>query len=426
MRAELVAVGDELLLGDVVNGNAAWLGRLLTDAGVEVTRATVVPDDVATIADAVRSAADRADAVIVTGGLGPTPDDLTREALAAAAGVALRRDAGLEEALARRYAEVGRPLLAVARRQADVPSGALPVPNETGSAPGLRLALGRTVVYALPGVPVEMRVMARRYVLPDLRERFAEMSPPATRLVRVALVPEPVVATTVEPLVAGRDGVRVVYLASPGEVTVRLSGADAVVVADVAEDVLAALGPAAVGVGDERLDVVVHRLLAETQATVAVAESLTGGLVAAALTDMPGASATFRGSVTAYATALKTDLLGVDAGLLAASDAVHPDVAAAMAAGVRDRLGATYGVATTGVAGPEPQDGRPVGTVYVAVAGPEGVTAASRRGPGDRAVVRRLAVVHALDLLRRQLLGVPPYDEAEHAGEPDRTVATDG
>jgi len=426
VRAEIVAVGDELLIGDVVNDNAAWLGRLLTDAGVDVARVTMVPDDLVTIADAVRSAAGRADAVIMTGGLGPTSDDVTREALAEAAGVTLHRDAALEEGLARRYAELGRPLLDVARPQADVPVGALPLPNERGSAPGLRLTLGGAVVYAVPGVPAEMRVMAQRYVLPDLRERFGELTAHATRLVRVALVPEPVVATAVEPLVAGRDEVRVAYLAEPGEVRVRLTGADAMVVADLAERVRARLGPAAFGADGDRLDVVVHRLLAESRATVAAAESLTGGLVAAALTRMPGASATFVGSVTAYATPLKADLLGVDGGLLGAGGPVQPEVAVAMAVGVKERLGATYGLATTGVAGPEPQDSHPVGTVHLAVAGPDGVTVVSRQLPGERAVVRRLAVVHALDLLRRQLLGLPAYDEGGgSAPDPGAASATD-
>jgi len=413
MEAELVAVGDELLIGDVVNGNAAWLGRLLTDAGVQVTRAHAVPDDAAVVADAVSDAAGRTDAVLVTGGLGPTSDDLTREGLALAAGVALHRDAALEERLSRWYADQGRPLLDLARRQADVPAGALPLPNDRGSAPGLRLTVGSAVVYALPGVPAEMQVMAQRYVLPDLRERAGELRPQAVRVVRTALMGEPVVATALQPVLADGFEVRVAYLAEPGEVRVRLTGADPEVVAAVAERVTARLGPVAYGVDGDSLDVVAHRLLAEQQATVAVAESLTGGLLAAALTDMPGASATFRGSVTAYATALKAGLLGVDEQVLAAAGPVHPRVAAAMAAGARERLAATYGLATTGVAGPQAHGGQPVGAVHLAVGGPGGVTVISRRLAGDRAVVRRLAVVHGLDLLRRQLLGLAPYDPGE-------------
>ncbi|MEU8341828.1 CinA family nicotinamide mononucleotide deamidase-related protein [Spirillospora sp. NPDC048832] len=423
MRVELLTVGDELLLGDTVNGNAAWLGRRLADHGVEVTRSVVVGDDLEVIVAAVEAALGRADAVITTGGLGPTSDDLTRDALAAAAGVPLVRDPELEARLRARTARAGRELRPMALRMADVPKGAGLLANSAGSAPGLRVELPGGVVYALPGVPFEMHTIMDEVVLPELA-RTAGLPAVARRTLRTARLWESVVATRLAEVEA-MDGVRLAYLPGPAEVRVRITvaGPDAAGrLAGVEARVRDLLGDAVYGAEDETLDRVVHRLLAERGATVAAAESLTGGLLGAELTEMPGSSATFAGGMVTYATEAKHRLLGVPAELLAAHGAVHPDVAAAMAAGARDALGATYGLAVTGVAGPEPQDGRPVGTVYAAVAGPgDSRTVAGPRlpvpGPGreTRGVIRRMTVVHALELLRRVLLGLDAGEESEEA-----------
>ncbi|TDD83733.1 CinA family nicotinamide mononucleotide deamidase-related protein [Actinomadura rubrisoli] len=414
MRVELLTVGDELLLGDTVNGNAAWLGRRLADHGVEVTRSVVVGDETDVIVEAVTAALGRAGAVITTGGLGPTYDDLTRDALAKAAGVALVRDPALERRLHERAEAVGRALQPMAFRMAEVPEGAGLLRNSAGTAPGLRVELPGGVVYALPGVPFEMRTIMDEVVLPELAER-AGLPAVERRTLRTAGVWESVVATRLAEVEA-MDGVRLAYLPDPAEVKIRVTAAGP----DAAGRLAAAearirelLGPVVYGVEDETLDRVVHRLLAERSATVAAAESLTGGLIGAELTAMPGSSATFAGGVVAYATELKARLLGVPEGLLAEHGAVHPDVAAAMAEGVRARLGATYGVGVTGVAGPEPQDGHPVGTVYIGVAGPgySPIVVSPRlpvpgTGREIRAVIRRMTVVHALELLRRALLGL--------------------
>ncbi|HEY8480138.1 MAG TPA: CinA family nicotinamide mononucleotide deamidase-related protein, partial [Spirillospora sp.] len=371
MRVELLTVGDELLLGDTVNGNAAWLGRRLADHGIEVTRSVVVGDDLGVIIEAVTSALARADAVITTGGLGPTYDDVTRDALAEAAGVALVRDAAIERRLRERAARAGRELVPMALRMADVPDGARLLANSAGAAPGLRVELPGGVVYALPGVPFEMRTIMDEVVLPELTGAAA---PPAVarRIVRTAGMWESLVASRLAEIEA-MDGVALAYLPDPGEVKVRITvtGDDAGArLARVEARVRELLGPAVYGTGEEMLDRVVHRLLGERAETVATAESLTGGLIGAELTQAPGASATYAGGVVTYATEVKQRALGVPAELLAEHGAVHPDVAAAMATGVRDALGATYGLAVTGVAGPDPQDGRPVGTVYIAVSGP--------------------------------------------------------
>ncbi|WP_230421395.1 CinA family nicotinamide mononucleotide deamidase-related protein [Actinomadura soli] len=427
MRVELLTVGDELLLGDTINGNAAWLGRRLADHGVDVTRGVVVGDELDLIVEAVTAALGRADAVITTGGLGPTYDDLTRDALAKAAGVGLVRDPALERRLRERVARAGRELQPMALRMADVPEGARVIANPAGSAPGLRVELPGGIVYALPGVPFEMHTIMDETVLPELAE-IAGLPAVARRTLRTARMWESVVATRLAEVEA-LDGVRLAYLPDPAEVKVRITVAGpgaAGRLAAVEARVRDLLGDAVYGAEDESLDRVVHRLLAERAATVATAESLTGGLIGAELTAMPGSSATFAGGMVTYATEAKHRLLGVPADLLAEEGAVHPDVAAAMAAGVRDALNATYGLAVTGVAGPDPQDGRPVGTIYIGVAGPErSLTVVGPKlpvpgaGPESRAVIRRMTVVHALELLRRVLLGL---DVTERSGKarPDR------
>lgn len=418
VRVELLTVGDELLIGDTINGNAAWLGKRLAEIGVSVTRSVVVGDDLDVIVDAVTTAAGRADAVITTGGLGPTSDDVTRDALARAAGVGLRRDAGLEERIERRAEAAGIELRPMALRMADIPEGARIVPNSLGTAAGLRMELAGGIVYALPGVPPEMRVMMTEEVLPDLRAQVTGPVP-RRRTLRTAGLRESEIATSLAPVEA-MEGVRLAYLPDPAQVKVRITatGPDAGTLLGAAEErARDLLGTAVYGADDDTLDRVVCRLLAERHQTVAVAESLTAGLLGAELTMMAGASAMFLGGVITYATALKERLLGVPGGLLAEQGAVHPEVAAAMAAGVRDRLGASWGLAVTGVAGPEPQDGRPVGTVFIAVAGPgsEPVVESPRlpvSGPGEtvRPLLRRMTVVHALDLLRRSLLELPQGD----------------
>ncbi len=406
MRVEILAVGDELLLGSVVNSNAARLGQWLTEAGCQVTRATVVGDDVTAISAALREALRRADAVVITGGLGPTADDRTREALAAVAGVPLARDASAEKELRAWYERHHQDVPGFALRQADLPAGAAPLPNPVGSAPGIRLLVDGVRVYALPGVPAEADAMFTAHVLPELRAG----NPPAVRTLRTALLPEPLVAARLAPLEAE---VPIGYLPQAGEVHVRLTAPSEERLLAVEARARELLGDVVYGTDADSLDVVVHRLLAARGATVATAESLTGGLTAGTLTDMPGASSTFRGAVVAYATELKAGLLGVDRTLLDQSGAVHPEVARQMAVGVRDRLGTTYGIATTGVAGPDPQDGQPVGTVYIAVAGPAGTRVAAPRTGTDRATIRRVTVVAALDLLRRVLLDLPSAEGEE-------------
>jgi nicotinamide-nucleotide amidase len=417
LRAELIAVGDELLYGDIVNGNAAWLGQQLADAGVELHHSEVVGDIEEDIADAIRAALSRADVAILTGGIGPTQDDLTREGIARAAGVPLRRDEALEAQLRQRFSDLRRVVPDMNYRQADLPEGASPLRNQRGTAPGVRLELPGPppkIVYAMPGVPHEMYVMFTDEVLPELMRRAGRPAAIVHRVLRTAGMWESAVAEAladeVSRLQASGGNPAIAFLASQGQTRVRITAraadrAEALrLIAPVEEAARAALGVGCYGVDDESLEGVVHALLREHGATVATAESLTGGLLAGRLTETPGSSATFLGGVVAYATELKHELLGVPSDVLHEHGAVSDETAMAMAAGVRERLGATYGLATTGVAGPDLQEGKPAGTLHVGIAGPDGASAHALRLPGDRNLVRTYASVSALDALRRVLL----------------------
>ena len=408
MRVAILAVGDELLLGDVLNSNAAWLGRQCADAGLEVVASAAVGDDPQQIVRALDVLLADTDAVLCSGGLGPTSDDRTRDALAAWSGSPLVRDGAQVERLDAWYSARGRTPSEAVYAQADRPAAAEALANEVGSAPGLWVERAGAVVCALPGPPRELQPMALEHVIPRLHALAGDPPPLLTRQLRVAIVPESAVAEALAPVEASLPaGVRLSYLAGPGEVRVRLLGVDRAAVDAVADQARGLLGDAVHGEGDRLLAESVLDALREHGSTVAVAESLTGGALCSALVDVPGASDVLRGSVTAYATGLKAELLGVDAGLLAQVGPVHPEVAAAMASGVRERLGADWGVATTGVAGPDPQDGHPPGAVHVAVAGPHGIRVRSLVVRGARPLVRQLAAMHALEVLRRAVLGLP-------------------
>lgn len=406
MRSAVVAVGDELLLGDIVNGNAAWLGAQLAAVGAPVSHSAMVGDHVGRIVTALRRALEDADVLVVTGGLGPTSDDLTREAVAEVAGVGLVRRPAIEAQLREKFAAYGFEMPEPVLKQADVPEGAMPIDNPVGTAPGLRLELDGKLVYAMPGPPHELAAVfavARE----ELRARSGAVG--LTRTLHCAGLGESSVAEVVDRTVTVPDGVDLAYLAGGAVVRVRLTtvapteaAADAVL-APLVEALAAALGDAVFGRDDDSLAAVVVASLERAGQTVAVAESLTAGLVGAAITEVPGSSAVFRGGVQVYATDLKRTLAGVPQAVLDEHGAVSPQTAAALAEGVRDRLGATYGLGLTGVAGPDPQEGHPPGTLHLAVAGPDGTVTRTARLPGERARVRLLAVTAGLDLLRRQL-----------------------
>ena len=412
MRAEVVAVGTELLLGDIANTNAQTIGRELARIGVDCYVHSAVGDNVDRIAEALRGAIARAEAVVITGGLGPTQDDVTREAITQLTGQRLIRDPALEDEVRAKFARLRRDMPASNLRQADRPEHATPIPNPIGTAPGLMVEHEGRVLYAIPGVPSEMEMMLAGHVLPDLARRSSSQASIVSRVLRISGLAESAVAEQLGPIWAGLapGDATIAFLAGGGEVRVRLTAKSTTETAAnerldaVERDVREALGPAVVGSGAETLELVVARLLDERGWTLAVAESVTGGLIAGRITDVSGASATFRGGVVSYATDTKTDLLGVDPGLVSEHGVVSGPVARAMATGVREALGAEVGLATTGVAGPTELDGVPVGTVVLAVSGPRGEADRQVHLPGNRDTIRRIASGAALNLCRLYLL----------------------
>jgi len=409
MRAEILGVGTELLLGQIPNSDAQWISEALAAIGVDVLHHQVVGDNLERIADAFRLAASRSDVVIATGGLGPTQDDITREGLAAALGVELIRRPELEDFLRDRFVRMGRTMAASNLRQADVPKGARYFVPRQGTAPGLGLeAADGTRFYAVAGVPAEMREMMREHILPELTE-LAGPAALVSRTIRVTGVPESTLAERLDDLFRASSNPTIAYLAGSGEVKVRITAKAAdpaqarALIAPVAEEVLARLGDRVFGPDGEDLEQVVARLLVDRGLTVAAAESLTGGGLAVRLSRAPGASAYFRGSAVCYTAEAKQAVLGVSKETIDGPGVVSEECAREMARGARRLFEADLAVSLTGVAGPEPHDGKPVGTVWVGLATGEGETAKELRSPGDRDLIRRWAEQAGLDLLRRHL-----------------------
>lgn len=407
-RVELVFVGTELLSGQV-NTHQAWLSKRLRAAGLDVTGALTAPDSPESIAGAFKRAASRADAVVCCGGLGPTFDDITREACGAAFGRALRFQPRLWRVIEKRFARRHARVPPENRRQAEVLAGSTVLRNDNGSAPGLALVARagrrRVPVFLLPGPFPEMSPIFRRDVLPRL-EKLVRGGVAAWSL-RLCGVPESVADESLDPVRAAFPQASFTILASGGEVsfhaTVRAPspGAAKREAARLRRAALAAAGRWAYGEGEDTLEGAVGERLRRRGLTLAVAESCTGGLLGGRLTAVPGASRWFRGGVIAYADGVKRKALKVPAGVLARHGAVSAECAAAMASGARKAAGASVGVAVTGIAGPGgARPGKPVGTVFVASSGP-GTRAGARRLLllGTREEVRRRSASAALQLL---------------------------
>lgn len=410
MRCEVLAVGTELLLGQIVDTNSSWIGEQLAAAGIDSHYQTKVGDNLDRIVGALRVALSRSDAVIVCGGLGPTQDDITREAIAAVMNVALERDDALVERIASMFRTRGRAMVDSNLRQADVPVGATVIPQTRGTAPGLICPVGHKVVYAVPGVPYEMQDMLERAVLPDLQARAGTTATIVSRVLRTWGLAESTLAEQVGPRLEALDAAggnpTLAFLASGIEgikirITAKAATHDEAVALVEAEDaeLRALLGTIVFGVDDDTMESAVGALVEDAGLTVAVAESMTGGLVASRLVEVPGASDWFKGGVVSYASEVKYDLLGVPEGPV-----VSEQAAAAMAEGVAKLLGTDIGLSITGVAGPAEQEGQPVGTVFFGVALDGKTEVVHVRLPGDRPRVRQYATISLLDLLRRRLL----------------------
>lgn len=411
MRCEVVAIGTELLLGQIVDTNSAWIGEQLALSGIEHLRQTKVGDNQPRIVEVLREALARADAVIVCGGLGPTQDDITREAIAEVMGVALVRDDEVADRIIGMFAARGRVMPDNNLRQADVPAGATVIEQKVGTAPGLICPVGpdgSKVVYAVPGVPYEMREMLERAVLPDLGERAGERQTIVSRTLRTWGESESRLAELLAPRLDALDAIgnpTIAFLASGIEgLKVRLTAraatteeADALLDAEEAQ-VRALLRELVFSAADEPIEAAAGRLLTAAGLTVAVAESLTGGLMASRMVSVPGSSDWFRGGIVAYETQVKFDVLDVREGPVVCREAAEQ-----MAVGVRRLLGADVGLSTTGVAGPTEMEGQPPGTVWLGLAIGDEVDAVLVHLPGDRERVRQLSVISCVDRLRRRL-----------------------
>ena len=411
MRAEIIGIGTEILLGQIANTNAREISERLAEAGVDVLRHQVVGDNLERIEEALRVALQRADVVVATGGLGPTGDDITRQAVARATGRNLSRRPEIENFLREKFRRIGREMPESNLVQADVPEGARYILPERGTAPGLVIeGQGGKRLYAVPGVPAEMREMLEGTILPELR---AEAGPRTlvSRQVRVVGLAEARVAELLNDLFRSSENPTLAYLASAGEVRVRLTAAapsraeGMKLIRPLEQEVRSRLGEAVFGADDDSLEGAVAGLLEERRLLLACAESLTGGSLGARITAIPEASSYFLGSAVCYSRDAKRDVLGVAEDILDGPGTVSEECAIAMARGARRIYRADVGLSTTGVAGPDPLEGKAAGTLFVGLAAEGADEVRAVQAPGDRDQVRRWAEQAALDLLRRHLGG---------------------
>lgn len=410
-EVELLSVGTELLLGQLVDTNAAHVAGQLAAAGIDVRAAHTVGDNRERIARALRESLARADGVVSTGGLGPTVDDLTKEAVCDALELSTELYRPALEQMEAFFASIGREMRPNNRKQAELPQGSLPLDNPNGTAPGF-VAFSKTgkFVACMPGVPREMKPMLANRLVPFLRERYGLQEAIYTRVLHTINIGESEIDHRIEDLFRTAENPKIAVLAHDYRADVKIMAKSAsreaaeAAIAPIQQDVESRLEGFVFGRDEETLESAVLRELRARGRTLAIAESCTGGRIGAALTSVPGASASFLGGVIAYDNAVKTGLLGVDADDIAAHGAVSESVAAAMAAGVRRHLGAGIGLATTGIAGPEggtPE--KPVGLVWCAIDDGAAARAYRLQLRGDRAAVQTRATVAALGLMWRHL-----------------------
>lgn len=409
MRAELLMVGTELLLGETTDTNATYLAGCLADLGIDLHFKSTVGDNWLRMTGALATALARSQVVIVSGGLGPTQDDLTREVVAATTGRRLVFDEVAWEGISRLLTSRGRPLTENNRRQAMLPEGADRIPNPVGVAPGIWLDLGDRIIICLPGVPDELRSMMRETVMPRLRVQI-HTEPLHSRILRFRGIGESALETKLLDLISNQTTPTIALYAGAGEVRIRLTcraesdDAAEELFAPLEQEIRRRVGEHMYAVGNDPIEQLVGEALSERRATLAVAESCTAGLLGERLTAVPGASDYFLGGVIAYANEVKEALLGVPRATLEAVGAVSEEVALAMADGVRRALGADWGIGITGIAGPGGgTEAKPVGTVFIACAASNGQRAVHHIFRGERDVVRRRASEEALHLLYRTL-----------------------
>ncbi len=409
MRCEVLAIGTELLLGQIVDTNSSWIGEQLADAGIDSFEHRQVGDNLGRMVLALRELLDRSGAVIVCGGLGPTPDDMTRQAIADVMGVELERREDLVEWVSALFMSPGRAMPENNLRQCDVPVGAEPIPNSVGTAPGIKAPVGDKVVYAVPGVPYEMQLMISEHVLPDLLARSGQQGAIVSRSLKTWGTSESGLAEMIAHRVDAQTNPTIAFLARGIEgLVVRITAKastpeEARALIEPEERALREiLGDLVFGVDDETMETVVLDLLRKRGLTLGLAESLTGGLVASRLVSVPGTSDVLKGGVVSYMTDVKRSVLGVTA-----ESVVSSECAAQLAAGARRVFDADVGLGVTGVAGPDEQEGQPAGTVFFGLAfGDEPAEAVGTQLPGQREMVRQFATISLLNLLRMKLVSM--------------------
>lgn len=410
MKAEIIAVGSELLTPDRLDTNSLFLTEQLNHLGIEVVRKLVVGDERSLIHDAFREALERTELIISIGGLGPTADDLTRETVAELLGRKLQRNDAVLRHIEARFRRLGRQMAEVNARQAMVPEGATVLENSRGTAPGLWLETNGRIVILLPGPPHELKAIFAEQVAARLVDRSRGVRL-FKRELRVTGLPESELDQRIAPIYSRYAEVQTTVLAAPGEIQVHLRvwSADARaaerLLDEMVDRIAPVLGENLFTTAGESLEEVVASSLNRNHATIAVAESCTGGLLAERLTRIPGSSSYFRGGVVSYSNDLKTDWADVPAGMIEAKGAVSAEVARALAEGIRRRAGSTLGLGVTGIAGPtggSPE--KPVGTVHIALADASSNREHSLRFPGDRDRIRWQASQTALDMVRRHFL----------------------
>jgi nicotinamide-nucleotide amidase len=413
MRCNVVAVGTELLLGQIVDTNSSYIGEQLAAVGIASHLQLKVGDNLDRVVEAFTIALKDADAIIVCGGLGPTHDDLTRDAIARVMDVELLQNDSVAAVIEEMFVRRGRQMSANNLRQAMVPVGARIIEQTRGTAPGLMCPVGDKMIYAVPGVPHEMQDMLARAVLPDLLARSGEKAVIASRVLRTWGESESALNERLDPIIEELEEVgnpTLAFLASGWEgIKVRLTAkADSQWEADELLSqwetrVRELVGDLVFGIDGETMESVVLGLLQERGWTLGVAESVTGGLVGGRITNVPGSSSVFRGGVISYASEVKFDLLGVDRGPV-----VSEEAAVQMALGAQRVIGSDVAIALTGVAGPDEQDGRPAGTLCIGVVLPDGTTySVTNTLPGLRDQMRMFSVITALSFLRGILLNRP-------------------
>jgi len=418
MRAEILCVGTELLLGQIIDTNAAYIAGQLARAGTDVLRKQTVGDNLERIADCISGALNRSEILIITGGLGPTTDDLTREAIASYLKVELEHHAELEANLQAFFDKRGITPGATIMRQAFLPKGAQAIPNPVGTAPGVFVQTKEDkLIFAVPGVPREMKALLDGFIIPTISERESgERQIIVSRVLRAFGVGESTLAEPIEDILTTSKNPTVAPLIFGNtEVHLRLTAKardeeEAAVLLDETEAILRArVGDYLFGRDGETLASVVIGLLRGKGSTLSLAESLTGGLAQNLICEVPGASDVFVGGIVAYSEKIKTEILGVDSKTIEAHSAVSSEVAIAMASGALEKFDSDFSLSLTGEAGPNGSSGAPVGTVWIGLAakGSTPFTAYKREFFGDRDAIRRRAAHAALDILRRHLLALP-------------------